>query len=258
MGYAAGLEKVIVKVGSRAYLFDAAVKASGNPQTGTTNVLDYQAVNTGSLIQELALEANALSVPILTALTGQETHYNSQGAEVFSAGTTAGTNPPYFECTAISKAKDEDGNSVKLVSTWYKCKVKHVHPVQAGGSVFKVSIKATAYPTNVTVGGTALDSWRISDVYMGDFDDSDTVYNRSIVNLSGLTRQQVVASIAQQSLEVDGYNETVILRPDILFVVDGVLTSVSDGTLYQTGDTVQGERQQAELTFSALYEGQND
>lgn len=164
----AGLQHIEIKTADgEVYDVYGAVSADGEPQNESVEVRgDDRVLGTFffSASEEVSITANALSLDVFQAITGNAISSSASGSEV-AFGTNSEQNPPYVQVSALSVAKDvETGNSVYIRKTWYKVQLSSPNISQAGEQEFSVELTGTAIQTDTDIEGEALDETSIGKV----------------------------------------------------------------------------------------------
>jgi hypothetical protein len=128
----------------------------------------------------LTVEANAWSLPVLAAVTGEDVVTIAAGAGVdgsneIALGTSASTNPPFVQLKSQTRAKASDGTVVTIEVTFHKVQLMVENLTQALESEFPQPLAGTAYKTATDIEGGALASSRIATVRIVDADTTPAV-----------------------------------------------------------------------------------
>lgn len=157
--YGAGLEDGYIKLSDGSvYDIGAIVSAEGEPQLDDVEVNgddERKATFYFNQREELTIVANAVLFDVIQAITGNSYSSSEDGIEI-PLGTESEQNPPFVEVGAYSKAKDDDGNSVKIKKVWHRVQIATPKVTQSGENEFNMELTGIAYPTAETITGAAL------------------------------------------------------------------------------------------------------
>lgn len=133
------------------------VTAEGSTQREETEVRgDDQILGTfgSSLREELTIEANAVSMEALEAITGNTVRSTTSTSEI-DLGTELELNPVFVEVQAFTTIKLKSGEPATLKKTWHKVQINNIQFSQAGEQEFKVTLEGIALQTDKDIQGVA-------------------------------------------------------------------------------------------------------
>lgn len=157
--FGAGLKDASVK-NSDGDLFDiyGVVTAEGNVTREETEVRgDDKILGTfgSALREEITIEANAISLEVIQALTGNTlTHVTGASAKI-DLGTTDELNPVFVEVSAYTNVKLKSGETGVLKKTWHRVQINTITLSQAGEQEFKMTMEGIALQTDSDITGAA-------------------------------------------------------------------------------------------------------
>lgn len=134
------------------------VTAEGKVSREETEVKgDDQILGTfgSSLREELTIEANAVSLDVIQAITGNTLAEVTGASAKIPLGTTAELNPVFVEVIAYTNAKMKTGEVGTLKKTWHKVQINTITLSQAGEQEFKVTLEGIALQTDTDITGAA-------------------------------------------------------------------------------------------------------
>lgn len=157
--FGAGLKDAKIRVAAGT-VFDlyGVVTAEGSPQREETEVRgDDQVLGTfgSSLREEVTFEANAVSMDVLAAITGNTVTEVVATSSKISLGTTAELNPVFVEVMGYTNAKFASGENAEIKKTWHKVQINNINVSQAGEQEFKVTLEGVALQTDQDITGIA-------------------------------------------------------------------------------------------------------
>ena len=167
--YGAGFRHGQVKVaGGTVYDIDAVIGIDADPESEQTDIPGddtIKATFTHGQKEKLTITANAISMDVLAAVTGNEVKDISAtpgpaGKEI-AGGTDKESNAPFVELTGVISGKTDKGTSVTITRVWHRVQVNTVKIDSSNGKEMAVTMSATAFKTGNDITNSPLSPARI-------------------------------------------------------------------------------------------------
>lgn len=171
--YGAGFRHGQVKTSAETvYDIDAIIGIEGEPEQESTQIPGddtIKATFSSSRTENITVTANAISVDVLAAITGNtSTDIMSTGgtpAKIgvsIPLGTQSELNAPFVELSGVINGKTDEGTNVKVQKTWHKVQFTSVKVNSSNGSEMSVELAGIATQTDKDIAGTALSPLRVA------------------------------------------------------------------------------------------------
>lgn len=170
--YGAGLRHAWIKTSTGdVYDIDAVVSLEADPEQEETEVRGddtVKAVFASSRKETLTISANAVSMDVIQAISGNSISSSATGASI-AVGTVAEMSPPYVEVGTMTNGKTKDGTACVIEKVFHKVQLNSIKTNMAGETEFSVEIEGFAVQTANDITDVALASTRTStiNVYQG-------------------------------------------------------------------------------------------
>ena len=165
--YGAGLRHAWVKTSDgTVYDIDAVISVEADPEQEDTEIKGddtVKAIFSSGRKETLTIAANALSMDVIQAITGNSVSSSGTGAEI-AVGTVSELSPPYVEVGGMTNGKTPDGVAVVIEKTFHKVQLNKVKQNMANESEFNVEMEGVGVQTAKTITGTALSTARTSTI----------------------------------------------------------------------------------------------
>lgn len=157
--FGAGLKDAKIRTAAgQTYDLFGVVTAEGSPQREETEVRgDDRILGTfgSSLREEVTFEANAVSMDVLAAITGNQVTEVTGESTKISLGTLSELNPVFVEVQGFTSAKFATDEIAEIKKTWHKVQINSINISQAGEQEFKVTLEGIALQTDSDITGSA-------------------------------------------------------------------------------------------------------
>ena len=153
--FGAGLKDASIKnAAGDSFDIYGVVTAEGKTTREETEVRgDDQLLGTfgSSLREEITIEANAVSLEVIEAITGNALTIATGASAKVALGTDSELNPVFVEVSALTNIKLKTGETGTLRKTWHKVQINTITLSQAGEQEFKVTMEGVALQTDVDI-----------------------------------------------------------------------------------------------------------
>lgn len=164
--YGAGMRHGQVKTADgTVYDIDAIINIEGDPQQEDTTIKGDDVVKatlSSNRTEDITISANAVSMDVLKAITGNEITKDGTNGASIALGTVSELNAPYVEVAGFINARTEGGTAVKVSKTWHKVQLNKTKITAGNGNELAVEISGSAVQTAKDVAGQALPSVRVA------------------------------------------------------------------------------------------------
>lgn len=163
--YGAGFRHGQVKTSDgEVYDIDAIINIEGDPQQEDTQIPGDDTVKatfSSGRTEDLTVTANAVSMDVLQAITGNTLSSSAGGSEI-PLGTVSELNAPFVELTGVINGRTDVGTAVHVEKTWHKVQLNKTKINGGNGSELSVEITGSAVQTAKDITGAALASTRVA------------------------------------------------------------------------------------------------
>jgi len=163
--YGAGLQHASVRDDDGVvYDIDAIINAEGDPTQEDTEIKGddtIKATFSSGRKEELTITANAISMDVLQAITGN-TVSSSAGGSTIAVGTVAEMSAPFVEITMDVTARSDAGTAVIVRKVWHKVQLNKAKVTAGNGSELAVELTGIAIQTSTNIVGGALTTARVA------------------------------------------------------------------------------------------------
>lgn len=178
--YGAGFRHGQVKTaGEVVYDIDAIIGVEGEPEQESTQIPGddtIKATFSSSRTEQITVTANAISVDVFAAITGNTPEDitvpgTGEGEGPFPdvkvgveipLGTQAELNSPFVEVTGVINGKTDEGTNVKVTRVWHKVQFTSVKVNSSNGSEMSVELVGTATQTDKDIAGETISPLRVA------------------------------------------------------------------------------------------------
>jgi hypothetical protein len=163
--YGAGMRNAYVKTadGDR-YDIDAIINAEGDPSQDDTEIKGddtIKATFSSGRKEELTINANAISMDVLQAITGNTVSSSASGSKI-AVGSQSELNPPFVEVGAEINSRTDQGTAVIVRKIWHKVQLGKSKITAGNGNELAVELTGNAIQTATDIEGVALASIRVA------------------------------------------------------------------------------------------------
>jgi len=120
-----------------------------------------KAVMSSGRREELTITANAVTLDVITSITGNSVSSSAGGAEI-ALGSDLELNPVFVEVGGEVVGKSSTGVAVTIRKIWHKVQLGQTKVNWGNGNELSVEITGNAYPSAVDITGAALASSRVA------------------------------------------------------------------------------------------------
>jgi hypothetical protein len=163
--YGAGLSNVSVRTADGTiYDLDAAVDASGDPSQDDIEIKGDDTIKakfSSGRKEDLTLKANAISMDVLQAITGNAVSSSAGGSEV-AQGTDGELNPPFVEVSGDVTARTDQGTAVVVRKIWHKVQLGMTKVTAGNGNELATELSGIAVRTDKDITGVSLTTARVA------------------------------------------------------------------------------------------------
>lgn len=164
--YGAGMRHGQVKTADgKVFDIDAIINIEGDPQQEDTTIKGddvIKATFSSNRTEDITISANAISMDVLKAITGNEITKNGTDGVEIPLGTVSELNAPYVEVAGVINARTEGGTAVKVTKTWHKVQLNKTKITAGNGNELAVEISGSAVQASKDIAGQALASVRVA------------------------------------------------------------------------------------------------
>jgi len=146
------------------YDVDAIVNAEGDPSQEDTEIKGddtIKATFSSGRKEEITINANAISMDVLQAITGNSVSSSAGGSKI-AVGTVAEMSAPYVEVAIDVAAKTDAGTAVLVRKVWHKVQLNKSKVTAGNGSELAVELTGIAIQTATDIVGAALTTARVA------------------------------------------------------------------------------------------------
>lgn len=149
--------------GDEVFDIDAIINIEGDPSQDETEIKGDDTIKASFASgrkEDLTITANAVSMDVLQAITGNSLSSSAGGSEI-PVGTVTEMNPPFIELSGDITVRTDENTSGVLRRVWHKVQIKSVKVNAGNGSELSVELTGTAVQADKTITGVALNPARV-------------------------------------------------------------------------------------------------
>lgn len=163
--YGAGMRHGQIKVAAgTVFDIDAIINIEGDPQQDDTTIKGDDVVKatfSSNRTEDITISANAISMDVLQAITGNTLSSSAGGSEI-ALGTTAELNAPYVEVSGVINARTDQNTAVTVTKVWHKVQLNKTKITGGNGNELAVEITGSAVQAAKDITGANLASVRVA------------------------------------------------------------------------------------------------
>jgi hypothetical protein len=167
--YGAGMRNGYIRTADGdQYDIDATVNIEGDPSQDDTEIKGddtIKATFSSGRKEDLTITANAVSMDVLQAITGNSVSSSAGGSQI-AIGTQSELNPPFVEVGAEINARTDEGTAVFVRKVWHKVQLGKSKITAGNGNELAVELTGSATQTDTDIVGGNLASARVATLFV--------------------------------------------------------------------------------------------
>jgi hypothetical protein len=167
--YGAGMRNAYIKIADGTkFDIDAVINAEGDPSQDDTEIKGddtIKATFSSGRKEDLTINANAISMDVLQAITGNSVSSSAGGSQI-ALGTQSELNPPYVEVGGEINARTDQGTAVFVRKVWHKVQLGKTKVTAGNGNELAVELTGSAVQTDKDITGASLTDTRVATLYV--------------------------------------------------------------------------------------------
>lgn len=167
--YGAGMRNAYVKIADgTVFDIDAIINAEGDPTQEDTEIKGddtIKATFSSGRKEEVTINANAISMDVLQAITGNSVSSSAGGSQI-ALGTQNELNAPFVEVGCEITARTDVGTAVTVKKVWHKVQLGKSKVTAGNGNEMAVELSGNAIQTDKDITGAALTNTRVATLHI--------------------------------------------------------------------------------------------